>query len=332
MYSLQDITTCPDGSIELETFGLVREEETRPLSKHRFEWAFGLEQGTFDTSSHSNLLTVHKDLVGLFRSQSLVFSPVPSVLERAFSMMEHNKRTHSLNDRQRFEDFGSGVWEYILFSTKGRGRSVPPLYRRLPDGTTTPFLFDLSDPEKLPHFTSTIHPLFVLFFRKLTMISIMRVEPSLWEHVGHPVQKMTNRWPLWTHNRFLPQITWPIRKRPAAADYCRCEECRKWECGSSSGSEEVSTPSDSSDDSEPWRDPNSVKEFAQDDSRVKTWSLQTESSSEECEFDPVLEQYSLEATRPFEEVLERLGEAMRRRLERLKLIQDAKPIHYGRRG
>ncbi|KAJ8078085.1 hypothetical protein PM082_000291 [Marasmius tenuissimus] len=95
------------------------------------------------------------------------------------------------------------------------------------------------------------------------------------------------------------------------ADYCRCEECREWEYYS-----------EESEDEEPWRNTNPVKEYTKDDSRVKAWSLQTEDSSEGCEADSILEQYSLEATRPFEEVLERLGEAMRRRLDQLKLIQD----------
>ncbi|KAJ8078088.1 hypothetical protein PM082_000294 [Marasmius tenuissimus] len=166
------------------------------------------------------------------------------------------------------------------------------------------------------------------------MISYQSVEDSLWEQVGLPAQKFTNRWPLWVHNRFLPLVTSPVRKHrgPGDADYCRCQVCREWEYDSE-GSEDVSTPSDSSLDEEPWRDNNRVKEYTKDDSRVKAWSLRTEDSSEGCEVDPVLEQYSLEATRPFEEVLERLGEAMRRRLDRLKLIQEGNlALQLKRRG
>ncbi|KAK1223865.1 hypothetical protein PQX77_013261 [Marasmius sp. AFHP31] len=255
--------------------------------------------------------------------------------------MEHNKAALSMNERQRFEEFGDGPWEYILFPTKRRGCTLPPLYHRLPDGMVTSLHFDLSDPDNLPHIMTTVHPLVVLFLRELTLIGIERVERSLWDHAVRPVQKLTNRWPLWTHNRFLPKVTSPKRKRSGASEYCRCPECRKWEyshcstsTSSSSGSKSEDSPitSDSSDDSESWRDPAPVKEVIRNDSRVKIWSRQTEKPSEDDKSDPILEKYSMEASPPVTEILGRLDEAMGLRKERLQLILDAtKPTRCERR-
>ncbi|KAL0056585.1 hypothetical protein AAF712_016809 [Marasmius tenuissimus] len=307
MYSLQDITTRPGGSVELETSGLVTKEKARPLSLHRFEWAFRMDYRDFNVDSDINMLTVHKDLIPLLRSQNLCLSPLPVVIDKAFSIMEYNKAASSVNERQRFEEFGDGPWEYILFPMKGRGCTLPPLYHRQPDGTATPLHFDLSNPDKLPHVTTTVHPLVVLFLRELTLIGVERVERSLWDHAVRPVQKLTNWWPLWTHNRFLPKVTSPKRKRPGASEYCHCPECRKWEysyrstsTSSSSGSKSEDSPtnSDSSDDSELWRDPEPVKEVTRNDSHIKVWSRQTEKPSEDDKSDPILEQYSMEASPP----------------------------------
>ncbi|KAJ8078089.1 hypothetical protein PM082_000295 [Marasmius tenuissimus] len=226
MISLQSITTRCDGSIELETCGLLRKDHLTPLRLHRFEWAFGMDNESFDVASDINRLTVHRDLIPLIHSSNLAFNPVQGVINKAISMMEHNSRV-TLDERQRFEDFGTGPWEYILFSTKAPGSNIPPLYYRSPDGTTTAFHFDLSDPENLPHFTSTIHPLVVLFFRRIHHLFREYVAPSLHDPVVQPVRELTDSWPYWIHNRFLPEVTSPIRKRPDA-DYCRCADCREW--------------------------------------------------------------------------------------------------------
>ncbi|KAJ8078104.1 hypothetical protein PM082_000310 [Marasmius tenuissimus] len=328
MYSLQDITTRSDGVIELETFRLIEELDlVHRLELHRFEWVFGMNSSSFELDNDMNQLTVHKDLVDYFKRQKLAFSPVQSTLDKVLPMMEHNEAVTSVHERQRFEDFGSGPWEYVLFPTKEID-NILSLFYRLPDGTTTPLHFDTSTYESLPRFTSMIHPLIVVFHRDLHALRRNRVQPWLVEPLIRPMQRIVLRWPTWTHNRFLPKPTSPKRKRPGAESCCRCQDCTKWEytCSSSSnsGSERSSSHcSDSSDDSESWRDPEPTVEVIKDDSRVRDWARQTEKPFDDHGSDPVLEQYSLEEAPSLDAVLGRLDEAMGLRKERLKLILDA---------
>ncbi|KAJ8078106.1 hypothetical protein PM082_000312 [Marasmius tenuissimus] len=329
--NLQDITTQTDGGIELETFQLVSEDEvTNSKALHRFEWIFGLRESSFPFNGKENLLTVHKDLVRHIKRQKLAFSPSASLTRKALAMMKFNKGVGSAESRQLFEDFGSGPWEYALFSTKGRG-ALPLLFHCIPDGTTTPLSLAVSDYNTLPRFMSTIHPLVVIFFTELHSIGSHRVERPLAAHVIAPMDDILLEWPLWTHNRFLPKLASPKRKRPDSSSCCGCSDCRKWEytdCSTTSSSaretrSEASTGSDSSDDSESWRDPEAVREVTTDDSRVKEWSRQTETQSDDGKSDPVLEQYSLEASPPVAEILGRLDEAMGLRKERIQHILDA---------
>ncbi|KAK1235644.1 hypothetical protein PQX77_001129 [Marasmius sp. AFHP31] len=328
---LEDITTRSDGQTDLETFPLIEEGRIiNPMALHRFEWTFGLDNLGFPFAGEENEMTMHKDLVRHIKRQKLAFSPSKSVIQRAYAMMEHNRKMVSAGDRQRFEDFGTGPWEYVLFSTKGR-EPLPPLFHRMPNGNTSPLSLAVSDCDSLPRFTSMIHPLVVLFFRKLHSIGSYRVERSLSKHVIEPMETVFLRWPIWTHNHFLPKLTSPKRKRSGASDCCGCPDCKRWEysddstSGSSSHGDtsEASTGSDSSDDSESWRDPVSVKEVTEGDSRVKEWSLKTEKPPINHDSDPILEQYSLEASPPTAEIFGRLDEAMGRRKERLRLILGA---------
>ncbi|KAJ8078132.1 hypothetical protein PM082_000338 [Marasmius tenuissimus] len=328
---LQDITTQSDGQTDLETFPLIEEDRIiNPMALHRFEWTFGLDNLGFPFNGEENEMTVHKDLVRHIKRQKLAFSPSKSVIQRAYAMMEHNRKIESAGDRQRFEDFGTGPWEYVLFSTKGR-EPLPPLFHRMPDGNTTPLSLAVSDYDSLPRFMSMIHPLVVIFFRKLHSIGSYRVERPLSKHVIEPMEAVFLRWPIWTHNHFLPKLTSPKRKRPGASDCCGCPDCKRWEYSddSTSGSSsqgtrsESSTGSDSSDDSESWRDPDPVKQVTEDDSRVKEWSLQTEKPSDDHDSDSILEQYSMEASPPVAEILGRLDEAMGLRKERLQLMLNA---------
>ncbi|KAL0070073.1 hypothetical protein AAF712_002970 [Marasmius tenuissimus] len=332
MHSLQDITTQPDGHIELEEVQLIDEHGLRyPAILHRFEWAFGMDRVAFPFNSEENTLKVHKALAPYIKRQKLALAPSPSILEKALEMMEYNNRVELVDDRRKFEDFGTGPWEYVLFPTKGRG-TLPPLFRSMPDGKTTSLLLDTSDFNNLPRFKSMVHPIFVIFLRRLHPLGSMHVERCLAGHVIDPVDKVLLEWPLWTHNRFLPVRSSSKRKRSRAIS-CDCSDCMEDECSSSSEDAESSNGcSESSDDSESWRDPESVKEVTKDDSRVKNWSRQTEKSSEDPESDPILEQYSMEASPPVAEILGRLDEAMGLRKERLQLILDAaKPVRSEKR-
>ncbi|KAK1235636.1 hypothetical protein PQX77_001121 [Marasmius sp. AFHP31] len=317
MDSLQDITTQPDGHIELEEVQLIDEHDLRYPA-----WIFGMDRVAFPFISEENTLKVHKALAPYIKRQKLALAPSPSILGRALEMLKYNTRVELVDDRQRFEDFGTGPWEYVLFPTKGRG-TLPPLFQRLPDGNTTSFLLDTSDFNNLPRFKSMVHPLFVVFLRWLHPLGSMQVERCLAGHVIDPVDKITIKWPFWTHNRFLPVRSSSKRKRSRAIS-CDCTDCLEDDCSSSSEDAESSSGcSESSDDSESWRDPETVKEVTKDDSRVKNWSQQTEKSPEDHEPDPVLEQYSLEVSPPTTEILGRLDEAMALRKERLQLILDA---------
>ncbi|KAL0070050.1 hypothetical protein AAF712_002947 [Marasmius tenuissimus] len=331
MYFLEDITTQADGHVELETFQLINKAEImNPMALHRFEWTFGLDNFGFPFNGEENTMTVHKDLIHYYKKRKLAFFPSKSVLGKAVEMMEHNKKVGLVGDRQRFEDFGTGPWEYTLFSTKGRG-TLPPLFHHLPDGSTTTLSLAVPDYNSLPRFMSMIHPLVVIFSRELYSIAPSRVDQFLSEHVIGPMEGILLKWPLWTHNRFLPKVTSPKRKRLGTSVTCRCQDCVQWEYSDSSSSSsssretrsKASADSESSDDSESWHDPYPVEEVTKDDSRVKNWSRQTEKAFDDHGSDPILVQYSMEASPPVAEILGRLDEAMGLRKERLQLILDA---------
>ncbi|KAG7085334.1 hypothetical protein E1B28_002900 [Marasmius oreades] len=290
---------------------------------HRFEWIYGLDNRSFPFSGEENTVTVHKDLIYHIKERKLAISPATSLASKALTMMNFNTTVKSNSDRQRFEDFGSGPWEYVLFVTKGM-KALPPLFHRSLDGSTAPLSLDesVSDYNALPRFTSMIHPLVVIFFRLRNPIGSHCVEKSLEPHVIAPITRVFLEWPLWTHNRFLPMLTSPKRKRPGASDTCGCSDCEEWEYSESSTSGS-SSQADSSEDSESWRDPVPVEEVIKDDARVKDWSLQAEGPSEGDGSDPILEQYSREPSPPVSFTLGRLEEAMGLRLERLQPILEA---------
>ncbi|KAK1231907.1 hypothetical protein PQX77_004975 [Marasmius sp. AFHP31] len=332
MYSLEDITTSSDGTVELESLRLVECRNVHPMQVHRFEWAFGLDWAGFSVDSATNTVSGHKDLIHYLKQQKIAFTPLPSILNKALSMMEKNKLVSSVDDRQRFEEFGNGPWEYVLFPIEDGRDVLPPLFHRSPDGSITPLHLDTSDPKSLPRFRSMVHPLVVTLHRKLNHIGRDQVDPSILDHVFRPMQKLMIRWPSWTNNRFAPQLTSPKRKRPSVHAPCPCLDCSKSEHSDhssfSDGSSSIS--SGSSDDSESWRDPDPVEEITKHDPRIESWSRQTEAPSDHAASDPVLEQYSLEVSRPTAEVLARLDEAMGLRYERLKLILDSKPARSDR--
>ncbi|KAJ8078254.1 hypothetical protein AAF712_002877 [Marasmius tenuissimus] len=322
MHPLEGITTRADGTAQLETFRLVECRNIHNMQIHRFEWAFGLDWLGLDVESDINTVSIHKDLIHYLKQEKLAFTPSPSILNKALSMMEKNKLVSSADERQLFEQFGKGPWEYVLFPLEDGREELPALFHRSLDGSITPLHLDTSDPKALPRFTSMIHPLVVILHRKLNDIGRDQVDPSLLDHVFRPMQQLMIRWPSWTHNRFMPQPTSPKRKRPGIDVPCPYSSSDS-ECSSSYTSR-------SSDDSESWRDPEPVKEVTKHDPRIESWSRQTKTPSDHAASDPVLEQYSMEVSRPTAEVLARLDEAMGLRYERLKLILDSKPSRSDR--
>ncbi|KAK1226174.1 hypothetical protein PQX77_010850 [Marasmius sp. AFHP31] len=163
-------------------------------------------------------MLVSKDIKQYLARRSLIFVPTSAVLKKAFDMMDFNDSSaRRYEDRKRFEDFGSGPWEYTIMPGRWERKTykpeyLPHLYHHSPDGTVTPLHFDNCHFNDLPRFTSTVHPLIVILFLKMRLPDIFGVPPSIREHAIMPLIEICGRWPCWLHNRFVPLPTSPKRK------------------------------------------------------------------------------------------------------------------------
>ncbi|KAK1226173.1 hypothetical protein PQX77_010849 [Marasmius sp. AFHP31] len=197
-----------------------------------FEWAFGLECYGFPFRSDMNRVSVSKDIKQYVARRSLIFVPTPDVLERALEMMDYNNTaSRKTEERQRFEAFGLGPWEYTIMPAHRQWKSfkpsyLPPLYHHTPDGTVVPLDFDSYEYEDLPRFTAMVHPLVVVLFLKMSPPDIHGHPPTIQEGVITHLVKIIANWPCWIHNRFVPPPLFPKRKRNDSDSIpCYCPLC-----------------------------------------------------------------------------------------------------------
>ncbi|KAL0060129.1 hypothetical protein AAF712_013101 [Marasmius tenuissimus] len=115
-----------------------------------------------------------------------------------------------------------GKWERKTYKPK----YLPPLHHHSPDGTVTPLHFDNCHFNDLPRFTSTVHPLIVILFLKISSPDIYGAPPSIQENAITPLTEVCGSWPCWIHNRFVPLPTSSNRKRDDSAPIpCYCPLC-----------------------------------------------------------------------------------------------------------
>ncbi|ESK90997.1 hypothetical protein Moror_16395 [Moniliophthora roreri MCA 2997] len=235
MASLQDITTSDTSTVELEPYSLIsRDDDWAAMRFTQFEWAFGLKYRATPFDSEFNVITVPRDLIPLLKRQTLRLAPKKHVIEHAYDIMKHN-RTAKVGERRKFEEFGKGPWEYVLFSGRFdhktlRPKYLPPLFQRISDGKAESLNLD-ADYDNLPRITSMIHPAIAIFLLELQVPDPLYAPQSLKENIIFPMINIVGIWPSWSHNPFKPFPTSSSsskrkRSRSELSDItCKCTLC-----------------------------------------------------------------------------------------------------------
>ncbi|KAG7088045.1 hypothetical protein E1B28_012079 [Marasmius oreades] len=210
MVLLETLTLSQDKPIEPCQFQLIS-PHNRIAGKYicHFEWIFGLEYDAFPYTSELNIMSVSKDIREYLEEGYLIFIPTADVLERAYEMLIYNNhRPRDPDERKRFEEFGTGPWEYTIIPGRWDRRTkksefLPPLFDCSPDGTLVPVSFDDCDYDTFPRFTSAVHPLIVIMLHRMN-VPDNHPSTAIRDKLITPLKKVLFKWPHWEHNRFLP--------------------------------------------------------------------------------------------------------------------------------
>ncbi|KAG7088046.1 hypothetical protein E1B28_012080 [Marasmius oreades] len=326
MVSLETLTPFQDKPIEPRQFQLI---SPRSFSVARyichFEWIFGLEYDAFPFSSELNIMSVSKDIRQYLERGLLIFVPTADVLERAYEMLIYNNhRPRDPDERKRFEEFGTGPWEYTIlpgrWDTKTKkSESLPPLFNRSSDGAFTPFFFDDRDFDTLPRFTSTVHPLIVVLLLRMN-VPDNHPSQTIQEKLIAPLKKVFRKWPQWEHNRFLPMPNTKFKREYNAGGkiVCRCIYCSKNTPSTStaSSSELEDTCTDDEEVEKEGRE-EEYKELSRiANERISVWRGCLEgvaSNHDDVKHDDILDRYAQECTDAADKVMLRQEEERAKR-------------------
>ncbi|EEB89186.1 hypothetical protein MPER_12742 [Moniliophthora perniciosa FA553] len=257
--SLQDISTSNNPDIGIDSYSLISKADSwAAMEFTHFEWSLGLDYRGLPFDSEYNVLKVSKNIIPYLRKKTLRFAPMKDVIQHAHSIVEYN-HTQTVEKRRRFEEFGEGPWEYVLFPGRFDHKTLepkylPPLYQRSSDGEMLPLTLDAHNYDSLPRVTLMVHPAIVILVLRLHQPDVLHSPQSLKENVISPLIKIVGAWPHWSHNRFKPE---PISKRkrrrsePSDTITCKCTLCAydsSSESSSSTGT--YASDTDSSDSGE----------------------------------------------------------------------------------
>ncbi|KAI3620967.1 hypothetical protein WG66_008840 [Moniliophthora roreri] len=233
MLSLQDISISNDPDFQLESYALIsRDDSWAAMQFTHFEWSFGLDYRGIPLDSEYNVVRVSKDLIPCLQKQTLQFAPTKDVIQHACDMLAYN-HTMKVGERRRFEEFGKGPWEYILFPGRFDHKTLkpeylPPLYQRSSNGQMSPLTLDAHNYDTLPRMSLMIHPTIAILLLKLYQPDALHSPQSLKENVIFPIIKIVGKWPHWSHNRFKPLPTSKRKRRRSEASdgiSCKCTLC-----------------------------------------------------------------------------------------------------------
>ncbi|EEB90724.1 hypothetical protein MPER_11031, partial [Moniliophthora perniciosa FA553] len=232
MLSLQDISISNNPDIEIESYSLISKDDSRAAMEFtHFEWSLGLDYRGLPFDSEYNVLKVSKDIIPCLRKNTLRFAPMKNVIQHAYDIVAHN-HAQTVEKRRRFEEFGEGPWEYVLFPGRFDHKTLepdylPPLYQRSSDGEMLPLTLDAHNYDSLPRMSLMVHPAIVILALRLYQPDAFHSPDSLKENVVSPLIRIVGAWPHWSHNRFKPE---PISKRkrrsePSDTITCKCSLC-----------------------------------------------------------------------------------------------------------
>ncbi|KAG7088027.1 hypothetical protein E1B28_012064 [Marasmius oreades] len=334
MVSLETLTTFQDKTIEYELFQLFTPWESRYIRP--FEWIFGLDYCGFPFESELNIISVSKDIRQFLQKGTLVFIPNADVLEKACGVFDYNNTpSREPDERKRFEEFGTGPWEYTIIpglwnrKTK-KSESLPPLYDRSPNGVVVPFSFDDCDYDTLPRFTSAVHPLIVVLSLRMNPPDSHPTK-SIQEKLILPLKRITWNWPDWEHNRFVPLPNTQFKREynPGGQKLvCRCMFCSlgKPITENHSNSSGASSPeledtcTDAADEMEELEEESRTEEYKElsriANKRIAIWRGPLEGVAyvhDDVEHDGILAQYAQECTDAADKVMLRQEEERAKR-------------------
>ncbi|ESK88743.1 hypothetical protein Moror_1260 [Moniliophthora roreri MCA 2997] len=257
--SLQDVSTSNSYDFELDSYALVSgDDDWAAMRFTQFEWIFGLDNRGFPFDSEFNIVKAPKDLIPCLEEKTLRFAPTKDVIQHVYNLMEHNDMAE-ISERRRFEEFGEGPWEYVLFPGYFDHKTLkpeylPPLYQRSSNGEMLPLTLDAHDYDALPRISSMLHPTIAILLMELHQPDVLYAPQSLKENVIHPILKIIGIWPAWSHNRFKPEPTSKRKRRRSETSdsiSCKCTLCAHISSSeSSSSSGTYASDIDSSDDGE----------------------------------------------------------------------------------
>ncbi|KAG7088042.1 hypothetical protein E1B28_012076 [Marasmius oreades] len=322
MVSLETLTPFQDKPIEPRQFQVISTWSfTAARYIRHFEWIFGLEYDAFPYTSELNTMSVSKDIRQYLEEGFLIFIPTADDLERAYEMLIYNNyRPRDPDERKRFEDFGTGPWEYTIIPGRWDTRTkksefLPPLFDCSSDGTLVPFSFDDCDYDTLPRFTSAVHPLIVVMFHRMN-IPDNHPSRTIQEKLIEPLKKVFRKWPQWQHNRFLPMPNTKFKREYDVGRkiVCRCIYCSKNTPSTStaSSSELEDTCTDDEEEVEKEGREEDYKELSRiANERISVWRGCLEgvaSIHDDVKHDDILDRYAQECTDAADKVMLRQEE------------------------
>ncbi|KAG7088047.1 hypothetical protein E1B28_012081 [Marasmius oreades] len=326
MVSLETLTPFQDKPIEPWQFQLISpHNRIAGLYIYHFEWVFGLEYDGFPYSSELNTMSVSKDIRPYLEKGLLILIPTADVLERAYEMLIYNnKRPREPDERKRFEEFGTGPWEYTImpgrWDRKTKKSSLPPLFDCSPDGTLIPFSFDDCDYDTLPRFTSVVHPLIVIMLHRM---NIRDDHPSMTiqEKLIAPLEKVLCKWPEWQHNRFLPMANAKFKREYDVGRkiVCRCLRCLENTPSTTTASSSELEDTYTDDEEEVGKEgrEDEYKELSRiANERISVWRGCLEgvaSNHDDVKHDDILDRYAQECTDAADKVMLRQEEERAKR-------------------
>ncbi|ESK85860.1 hypothetical protein Moror_2352 [Moniliophthora roreri MCA 2997] len=233
MLSLQDISISDDPDFELESYALIsRDDSWAAMQFTHFEWSFGLGYRGIPLNSEYNVVKVSKDLIPCLQKQTLQFAPTKDVIQHACDMLAYN-HTMKVGERRKFEEFGEGPWEYVLFPGRFDHKTLkpeylPPLYQRSSNGQMSLLTLNAHSYDTLPRMSLMVHPTIAILLLKLYQPDALHSPQSLKENVIFPIIRIVGKWPHWSHNRFKPLPTSKRKRRRSEASNgisCKCTLC-----------------------------------------------------------------------------------------------------------